>query len=173
MQNLQAAGRVDGVYLDLHGAMVVEGRDGGDAGLLASKLFSDGTALEALYLPGVGFRDLDLYERLNKVAPLTISMSVGITQHSSLASGRRSADRSREAPYSPDAAARQITVFAALVGLVAGAAIGAVTGWLVAPRNWADSATFHNNMNATFNVFWATVRLGIRRIVYASAPLTR
>lgn len=41
---------------------------------------------------------------------LGISMSVGITQHSSLASGRRSADRSREAPYSPDAGASAAAV---------------------------------------------------------------
>ena len=33
----------------------------------------------------------------------------------------------------------------------------------------SDVATFHNNMPATFNVFWAAVRLGIRRIVYASS----
>lgn len=32
-----------------------------------------------------------------------------------------------------------------------------------------DSATFHNNMNATFNVFQAARRAGIERIVYASS----
>ena len=32
-----------------------------------------------------------------------------------------------------------------------------------------DSATFHNNMNVTFNVFQAARRVGIRRIVYASS----
>jgi nucleoside-diphosphate-sugar epimerase len=32
-----------------------------------------------------------------------------------------------------------------------------------------DVATFHNNMSSTFNVFWAAVRVGIRRIVYASS----
>ncbi|NEM92111.1 NAD-dependent epimerase/dehydratase family protein [Galbitalea soli] len=32
-----------------------------------------------------------------------------------------------------------------------------------------DSATFHNNMNATFNVFQAARRAGITRIVYASS----
>ncbi|KAA9105029.1 NAD-dependent epimerase/dehydratase family protein [Microbacterium rhizomatis] len=32
-----------------------------------------------------------------------------------------------------------------------------------------DAATFHNNMPSTFNVFWAAVRTGIRRIVYASS----
>jgi nucleoside-diphosphate-sugar epimerase len=34
---------------------------------------------------------------------------------------------------------------------------------------WADSATFHNNMSSTFNVFQAARRLGIRTIVYASS----
>ncbi|GAA2010837.1 NAD-dependent epimerase/dehydratase family protein [Microbacterium ulmi] len=38
-----------------------------------------------------------------------------------------------------------------------------------APGIRSDVATFHNNMPATFNVFWAAVRLGIRRIVYASS----
>jgi nucleoside-diphosphate-sugar epimerase len=38
-----------------------------------------------------------------------------------------------------------------------------------APGLRSDVATFHNNMAATFNVFWAAVRLGIRRIVYASS----
>lgn len=38
-----------------------------------------------------------------------------------------------------------------------------------APGLRSDIATFHNNMAVTFNVFWAAVRLGIRRIVYASS----
>jgi len=38
-----------------------------------------------------------------------------------------------------------------------------------APGIRSDVATFHNNMAATFNVFWAATRLGIRRIVYASS----
>jgi UDP-glucose 4-epimerase len=33
----------------------------------------------------------------------------------------------------------------------------------------SDIATFHNNMNGTFHVFWAAHRLGIKRIVYASS----
>lgn len=44
------------LFGDGAGAMVVEGSDG-EAGLLASKLFSDGSNIEALYVPGVGFRD--------------------------------------------------------------------------------------------------------------------
>ncbi len=38
-----------------------------------------------------------------------------------------------------------------------------------APGLSPDVATFHNNMTATFNVFWAAVRTGVRRIVYASS----
>lgn len=42
-------------------------------------------------------------------------------------------------------------------------------GAVPAPGIRSDVATFHNNMTSTFNVFWAAVRLGIRRIVYASS----
>ncbi|MEV7828048.1 NAD-dependent epimerase/dehydratase family protein [Microbacterium enclense] len=42
-------------------------------------------------------------------------------------------------------------------------------GAIPAPGIRSDIATFHNNMTATFNVFWAAVRLGIQRIVYASS----
>jgi len=38
-----------------------------------------------------------------------------------------------------------------------------------APGMAPDSATFHNNMLATFNVFQAARRVGIQRIVYASS----
>lgn len=38
-----------------------------------------------------------------------------------------------------------------------------------APGLWSDVATFHHNMSATFNVFQACRRLGIRTIVYASS----
>ncbi len=38
-----------------------------------------------------------------------------------------------------------------------------------APGIRPDAATFHNNMTASFNVFWAAIRLGIERIVYASS----
>ncbi|KUG59797.1 NAD-dependent epimerase/dehydratase family protein [Nesterenkonia jeotgali] len=38
-----------------------------------------------------------------------------------------------------------------------------------APGIRTDAATFHNNITATFNVFWAAARLGIERIVYASS----
>lgn len=42
-------------------------------------------------------------------------------------------------------------------------------GAIPAPGIRTDVTTFHNNMPATFNVFWAAVRLGIGRIVYASS----
>jgi nucleoside-diphosphate-sugar epimerase len=50
-------------------------------------------------------------------------------------------------------------------GLDAVAHLGAIP----APGLWSDSATFHNNMNATFNVFQACRRVGIRTIAYASS----
>jgi nucleoside-diphosphate-sugar epimerase len=42
-------------------------------------------------------------------------------------------------------------------------------GAIPAPGIRSDVTTFHNNMTSTFNVFWAAVRLGIQRIVYASS----
>ena len=42
-------------------------------------------------------------------------------------------------------------------------------GAIPAPGLQADVATFHNNMAATYNVFQACRRAGIRRIVYASS----
>ncbi|MFI8633290.1 NAD-dependent epimerase/dehydratase family protein [Microbacterium sp. NPDC077663] len=38
-----------------------------------------------------------------------------------------------------------------------------------APGIRSDIATFHNNIAGTFNVFWAALRLGITKIVYASS----
>lgn len=38
-----------------------------------------------------------------------------------------------------------------------------------APGIRSDVATFHNNMTSTFNVFWAALRIGVTRIVYASS----
>lgn len=42
-------------------------------------------------------------------------------------------------------------------------------GAIPAPGLWSDVATFQNNMNATFNVFQACKRLGIKTIAYASS----
>src|SRR5688572_7001135 len=45
------------LFGDGAGAVVVEGSENGDGrGLLAAKLFTDGSNIEALYVPGVGFR---------------------------------------------------------------------------------------------------------------------
>ncbi|HYD52510.1 MAG TPA: 3-oxoacyl-[acyl-carrier-protein] synthase III C-terminal domain-containing protein [Gemmatimonadaceae bacterium] len=44
------------LFGDGAGAVVVEQRDDDGRGLLATRLFSDGTNIEALYVPGVGFR---------------------------------------------------------------------------------------------------------------------
>jgi UDP-glucose 4-epimerase len=38
-----------------------------------------------------------------------------------------------------------------------------------APGIRSDVATFHNNMTVTFNVLWAAVRAGIRKVAYASS----
>ena len=45
------------LFGDGAGAMVVEARDEDDKGLIASRLFSDGSNIEVLYIPGAGFRD--------------------------------------------------------------------------------------------------------------------
>ena len=44
------------LFGDGAGAVIVEGRESDDRGFLASRLFSDGSNLEALYIEGVGFR---------------------------------------------------------------------------------------------------------------------
>jgi 3-oxoacyl-[acyl-carrier-protein] synthase-3 len=44
------------LFGDGAGAAVVEGFDDGERGLIGSKLFTDGSDIEALYVPGVGFR---------------------------------------------------------------------------------------------------------------------
>ena len=45
------------LFGDGAGAMVVEARTDDTTGLLATKLYSDGSNIEALYMPGAGFRD--------------------------------------------------------------------------------------------------------------------
>lgn len=45
------------LFGDGAGAMVVEATEDAGRGLLASKLFSDGSNIEALYMPGAGFRN--------------------------------------------------------------------------------------------------------------------
>jgi nucleoside-diphosphate-sugar epimerase len=75
----------------------------------------------------------------------------------------------------PDIVQADLTDYGQVVDVLAGVDRGpgfdAVVhlGAVPAPGLRADAATFHNNMTATFNVFWAAVRTGIRRIVYASS----
>ena len=45
------------LFGDGAGAVVVEASENGSRGLIASKLFTDGSNIEALYTPGVGFRN--------------------------------------------------------------------------------------------------------------------
>jgi 3-oxoacyl-[acyl-carrier-protein] synthase-3 len=45
------------LFGDGAGAVVVEGSENGDRGLIATKLFTDGSNIEALYTPGLGFRN--------------------------------------------------------------------------------------------------------------------
>lgn len=45
------------LFGDGAGAVVMERRDGDERGYLNSRLYSDGSNIEALYVPGVGFRD--------------------------------------------------------------------------------------------------------------------
>ncbi len=45
------------LFGDGAGAVVVEASENGERGLVASKLFTDGSNIEALYVPGLGFRN--------------------------------------------------------------------------------------------------------------------
>jgi 3-oxoacyl-[acyl-carrier-protein] synthase-3 len=45
------------LFGDGAGAMVVEARDDDARGVLSTRLYSDGSNIEALYMPGAGFRD--------------------------------------------------------------------------------------------------------------------
>ncbi len=44
------------LFGDGAGAVVIEASENGDRGFVAAKLFTDGSNIEALYVPGVGFR---------------------------------------------------------------------------------------------------------------------
>src|SRR5947207_1491532 len=56
------------LFGDGAGAVVVEASENGSRGLIASKLFTDGSNIEALYVPGVGFkhRPFVSHEQLEK-----------------------------------------------------------------------------------------------------------
>lgn len=45
------------LFGDGAGAVVIEGREDGDSGFLGSKLYTDGSVVECLYVKGVGFRN--------------------------------------------------------------------------------------------------------------------
>jgi len=62
------------LFGDGAGAMIVEGRDGTERGVIAAKLFSDGSNIEALYVPGVGFRDRPYvtHEQIDQGLPIPV-----------------------------------------------------------------------------------------------------
>jgi 3-oxoacyl-[acyl-carrier-protein] synthase III len=62
------------LFGDGAGAMVVEARDDDSRGLLASRLYSDGSNLEALYVAGVGFRDRPFvtHEQIDAGLPIPV-----------------------------------------------------------------------------------------------------
>jgi len=61
------------LFGDGAGAVVVEGRDG-ERGYLASQLCSDGSNIEALYVPGVGFRHRPFvtHEQIDAAMPVPV-----------------------------------------------------------------------------------------------------
>jgi 3-oxoacyl-[acyl-carrier-protein] synthase-3 len=65
------------LFGDGAGAVVVEARDGNDAGFLGSRLFSDGSNIEALYMPGAGFRDRPFVTHAQLDAGLTVPVMEG------------------------------------------------------------------------------------------------
>ena len=67
------------LFGDGAGAVVVEGRDGDDVGLLAARLFSDGSNIEALYVPGVGFRMRPFVDHAQVSAGLPLPVMEGRT----------------------------------------------------------------------------------------------
>lgn len=62
------------LFGDGAGAVVVEGRDEDGRGFLASRLFSDGSNIEALYVPGVGFRHRPFvsHEQIDAAMPIPV-----------------------------------------------------------------------------------------------------
>jgi 3-oxoacyl-[acyl-carrier-protein] synthase-3 len=62
------------LFGDGAGAVVVEASDDESRGLLASKLFTDGSNIEALYVPGVGFkhRPFITHEQLEKTEQIPV-----------------------------------------------------------------------------------------------------
>lgn len=65
------------LFGDGAGAVVMEARDGDDRGFMRSRLFSDGSNIEALYIPGVGFRDRPFVTHEQVDAGLTLPVMEG------------------------------------------------------------------------------------------------
>ena len=62
------------LFGDGAGAMVVEASESEERGFIASKLFSDGSNIEALYVPGVGFRRRPFvdHDQLDRNEPIPV-----------------------------------------------------------------------------------------------------
>jgi len=62
------------LFGDGAGAVVIEGSQNGDRGFVAAKLFTDGSNIEALYVPGVGFRRRPYVttEQIDRAEPIPV-----------------------------------------------------------------------------------------------------
>ncbi|HEV8432730.1 MAG TPA: beta-ketoacyl-ACP synthase III [Thermoanaerobaculia bacterium] len=62
------------LFGDGAGAVIIEASESGERGFLASKLFSDGSNIEALYVPGVGFRRRPFidHDQLDRSEPIPV-----------------------------------------------------------------------------------------------------
>jgi 3-oxoacyl-[acyl-carrier-protein] synthase-3 len=62
------------LFGDGAGAVVIEASQNGDRGFLSAKLFTDGSNIEALYVPGVGFRRRPFVtkEQLDRAEPIPV-----------------------------------------------------------------------------------------------------
>ena len=62
------------LFGDGAGAVVVEASENGSRGFIATKLFSDGSNIEALYVPGVGFRRRPFidHEQIDRNDPIPV-----------------------------------------------------------------------------------------------------
>ena len=67
------------LFGDGAGAVVVEASENGQRGLLASRLYTDGSNIEALYVPGVGFRRRPYVDRDQVAAGEPIPVMEGKT----------------------------------------------------------------------------------------------
>lgn len=65
------------LFGDGAGAVVVEAREADDRGFLGSRLYSDGSSIEALYTPGAGFRDRPFVTHQQIDAGLTVPVMEG------------------------------------------------------------------------------------------------